>query len=118
MQKLSSTKVAEVLHQVGPAMRALSEENQALKEKVAHYERRDRVTKIASVMQQKNLDPESSYEDKIETLMKPESNLDVIEQAIDLSAPQIKLAALSDQAGNAGGGADQAADTFISGILE
>ncbi len=112
MNKLSSTKVAEVLAQVPVALRAQAEEIASLKEKVAHYEKRDRVVKIASAMQQKNLDPETSYDDKIENLMGSD-NLDVVEKAIELSAPQVKLAALSDHHGNP----SNAEDAFAAGLL-
>jgi ribosomal protein S7 len=113
MNKLSSTKVAEVLAQVPIALRAQQDEISALKEKVAHYEKRDRVIKIASAMQAKNLDPETSYSDKIENLM-GSNDLDVVEKAIEFSAPQIKLAALSDSPGNAG----SAEDAFVAGLLD
>jgi hypothetical protein len=69
MNKLSSTKVAEVLAQVPVALRAQQEEIAQLKEKIAHYEKRDRVIKIASAMQTKNLDPDTSYDEKVENLM-------------------------------------------------
>lgn len=113
MNKLSSTKVAEVLAQVPIALRALSEENQALKEKVAHYEKMDRVTKIASVMEQKNLNPDTSFDEKVAALME-RTDLDVYEKAIDLSAPQIKLASLSDHHGNP----STAADAFMAVLME
>lgn len=113
MQKLASTKVAEVLAQVPVALRAQQEEIAQLREKVAHYEKRDRVIKIASAMQAKNLDPETSYEEKITNLMDSE-NLDVVEKAIDLSAPQIKLAALTDHPGNA----SDAESAFIAGLVD
>lgn len=113
MNKLSSTKVAEVLAQVPVALRAQQEEIAQLKEKIAHYEKRDRVVKIASAMQQKNLDPETSYDEKIENLMGSD-NLDVVEKAIELSAPQVKLAALSDHPGNP----SNAEDAFVQGLLD
>ncbi len=112
MNKLSSDKVAEVLGQVGPTLRALSEENQGLKEKLAHYQKRERVEKLATIMEQKHLDPETSYDDKVESLMAAD-DLDVYEKAVDLSAPQIKLAHLSDNYGN---GSD-AASSFESAIV-
>lgn len=112
MQKLSSTKVAEVIRQVGPTLRALSEENQTLKEKLAHYEKRDRVEKIASAMEAKNLDPETSFDEKVERLMASDE-LGTYEKAIELSAPQIKLAALSDDPGNP----SDAASIFAAGIV-
>ncbi len=114
MNKIAHTKVAEVLSQVGPALRALREENDVLTEKLAHYEKQARVQKIASNMQAKNLNPESSFEEKVDSLMGEDNGkLDVIEQAIDMSAPQVKLAALSDHPSN---GTD-AADAFHSVIL-
>jgi len=113
MNKLSSDKVAEVLGQVGPALRALSEENTGLKEKLAFYERRDRATKIASEMTRKNLDPESTFEEKVANLMQPDSNLDVVEQAVIMSAKQVKLASISENHGST----VDAADAFAVGIL-
>lgn len=113
MNKLSSTKVAEVLAQVPVALRALSQENQGLREKLAHYEKMDRATKIASAMQTKNLSPDTSYDEKVELLM-GRDDLDVYEKAIDLSAPQIKLASLSDHPGNA----SNAEDAFIAGLMD
>lgn len=112
MNKLSSTKVAEVLAQVPTALRAQQEQIAELKEKIAHYEKVERVTKIASAMQQKNLDPDTTYDEKIETLM-GRDDLDVYEKAIDLAAPQIKLAALSDHPGNV----SSAEDAFAAGLL-
>jgi hypothetical protein len=112
MNKLSSVKVAEVLAQVPQALRALSEENQSLKEKIAHYERRDRVTKIASQMTEKNLNPESSMEEKIASLMSAD-DLDAYEKAIELSAPQVKLAALHDDPGSS----VDAESNFLAGLM-
>lgn len=97
--KLSSEQVGGVLRQVGPALRALSEENAALKEKLAHHERRERVEKIASTMDAKNLEPELSHDEKVERLMGA-GDLDVVEKAVDLSSQQVKLASLSDYPGD------------------
>lgn len=113
MNKLSSTKVAEVLAQVPVALRAQQAEIAELKEKIAHFEKRDRVVKIASAMQTKNLDAETSYEEKVASLMDSD-NLDVVEKAIEFSAPQVKLAALSDHPGNP----SNAEDAFVAGLLD
>lgn len=99
MDKLSAEKVAEVLSQVSPALRALSEENSGLKEKVAHYELMERAEKLAGVMEEKGLDSQISHDEKVQRLMKTE-DLDVVEKAVDLSAPQFKLAHVSDNPGN------------------
>lgn len=113
MNKLSSDKVAGILGQVGPALRAQQVEITDLKEKVAYYERRDRATKIASDMTRKNLDPETTFEEKVAHLMQPETNLDVLEQAVSMSAQQVKLASLSDHPGSS----LDAAAAFEAGIM-
>jgi len=113
MNKLASTKVAEVLAQVPIALRAQQDEIASLKEKLAHYEKRDRVTKIASAMQTKNLDPDTTYDQKVENLMGSE-DLDVFEKAIELSAPQIKVASLSDHQGNP----NDAETAFAQGLMD
>jgi hypothetical protein len=111
------TKLAEqafaVLQNVGPALRALSEENTALKEKVAYYQKKDKVEKLAADMHSKNLDPDTSFEQKVEGLMEqPDDQLEVVQKAVDLSAQQIKVAALSDHPGN-GSDAKTAFETAI-----
>ncbi len=101
IQKLSSDDVRAALSQVGPTLRALSEENESLKVKLAHFEKKERVEKLASTMQRKGLDPETSVEEKVAALMRRD-NLDVLEEAVSLSAPQMKLAEVSDHPGNPG----------------
>lgn len=115
MNKIAHTKVAEVLAQVGPTLRAQQEQIHALTTKLAHYEKAAKVQKLANEMQAKNLDPESSFEDKVDGLMaKDDSQLDVIEQAINMSAPQVKLAALSDHPSD-GGDAESRYHALIMG---
>jgi hypothetical protein len=112
MIKLSSAQVQAVATQAAQALRHLSAENEQLKEKVAFYQRQDRAEKIASVMMEKNLDPELTYQEKVAKLM-ANGNLDVVEEAVGLAAQQVKLAALSDIPGSA----TDAASAFEAGIL-
>lgn len=112
MNKIASTKVAQVLSQVGPALRALAQENHDLREKLAHYQKRDRAEKIASEMETKQLNPGTSFQEKVAQLMQ-QDDLQVVEKAVELSAPQIKLAALTDEPGNAA----SAEDAFAAGIM-
>jgi hypothetical protein len=119
--KMSSEQVGQILGQVPTTLRAqqqkiasLREENADLKEKVAHYERKVRVEKIASVMEEKGLDPETTLEDKVSNLMSSETDLDIVEKAIQLSAPQVKLASISDNPGNA----SDAKSAFEMAIME
>ena len=57
-------------------------------------------SKLAKTMEEKGFDPQISHEEKVQRLMDAD-DLDVVEKAIDLSAPQFKLASVSDNPGNA-----------------
>lgn len=107
MNKISSEQAGQILAQVAPTLRAqqgaiesLTAEKQELTEKVAFYQRRERAEKIATQLEAKGLDPETSFTQKVEGLMSTDKNLDVIEEAVGMSAPQMKLASLSDSPGN------------------
>lgn len=115
MIKVSSQQLQEVLQQGAETIRHLSAENQTLKEKVASHDRQIRVEKIASDMEAKRLDPESTYAEKVAKLLQ-RSNLDAVEEAVGLAAQQVKLASLSDDPGN--GDISNAAGRFIAGLLE
>lgn len=112
MNKLSSDDVRGTLAQVGPTLRAMSEENLGLKTKLAHYQKMERVAKLASSMQKKGLNPETTMEEKVAALMQRD-NLNVIEEAVNMSAPQIKLAEVSDHPGSS----HDAATAFVSAIM-
>jgi len=107
MQKISSEQAAQILGQVGPTLRAQQQKIQSQEatigeqqEKLAFYQRRERAEKIAMLLEAKGLAPETNFQQKVDGLMDPAQDLDVIEKAVDMSAPQIKLASLSDNPGN------------------
>lgn len=114
MIKLSQEQVGQVAGQAARAIRELAAENNQLKEKVASWERRERAEKIASEMQAKNLDPDTSFADKVQKLMSSNQDLDVVEQAVGLASQQVKLAALTDLPGSP----SDAASAFEQAILE
>lgn len=95
MNKTAQAQAGQMMKLAAENLRALSEENQELKTKVSHYEKKARVEKIASSMEAKGLEPELSMEDKIAGLLKRD-DLSVVEEAISMSAPQMKLASVSD----------------------
>jgi len=109
MNKLSASKLAEVLQEVGPVIRAQAEEIQELRTKLAAYERRDRLTKVAAKMQEKGLDA-----DPIEDIIEKLSNLDdrtltTREDAVDMFGPDMGARlGLSDAASNASANAIEA----------
>jgi predicted transcriptional regulator len=87
MNKISSQDAASRLKQAGAAIRNLSQERRELQEKLASYEKKDRVVKIARDMEEKGLSSELTFEQKVATLEKA-PRLDVTEEAIKLAAPQ------------------------------
>jgi len=110
MNKISSKDASTLLKQAGTAIRSLAKERDGLREKVASYEKQDRVVKIARDMEDKGLQNELSYEEKVAALHKAE-NLQVTEEAVKLAAPQNQiLARLSDEPGE---GASSAFEQFI-----
>ena len=118
MNKYSGAEVGQVMKLAAENLRALSEENQGLKTKVAAFEKKARAEKIASAMHQKGLDPDMSLEEKVEALQKRE-DLDVMEQAVGMQASQMKLASVAEDSrvaveGDDTGGA--ATDAFAANL--
>lgn len=117
MEKISNVQVGQMMKAAAASLRSLSERNQQLEEKVASYERKGRVEKIASQMEEKNLQPELTFEEKVAGLLKKE-NLDAVEEAIGMSAPQIKSASVHEDTGMTieGGESDSAANAFATAL--
>jgi hypothetical protein len=95
MDKMSNVEVGQVLKLSAGTIRALSEENQNLKTKVSHFEKRAQAEKIATAMEDKRLQPELDYKQKVAGLMERD-DLEVVEQAVGLTAPQMKLASVAE----------------------
>lgn len=117
MKKLSNVEVGQMTKLAAENLRGLSEENQELRTKLASYEKRDRVEKIAAAMEEKGLEPESSLEDKVAALMKRD-DLDVVEQAVGMTAPQMKIASVhnDDNVEVEGGDGSPAEQTFLNNL--
>lgn len=118
MNKTSSAQAGQMMKLAAENLRALSEENQDLKTKVSHYEKKDRAERIAVKMEEKGLEPELSMQDKIAGLLKRD-DLSVVEEAVGMSAPQMKLASVSNDERVAVEGDDSggsASDAFASNL--
>lgn len=96
--KISSAQVAQLSKLAADNLRALSgenvhlrNENAELKTKVAAFEKRARVEKLATAMEEKGLNPDTSFEQKVAELMNRD-NLDAVEEAVGMAAPQTKIA--------------------------
>lgn len=112
-EKISAAQAAQVYSEVPGVLRTLVserngllEKNAALRKENAEFKRRDRIEKIARSMHDKGIDPGSSLEekeDRIKQAAERGRSLDVIEEAIDMTAPNGDLAKLAEeQPGNGG----------------
>ena len=118
MDKISNQQAAALTKVAATTLRALSEENKALREKVASYQKQARAEKIAAMMEEKGINTELDYSAKVASILERD-DLTVLEEAVGMSAPQMKLASVDDDgepvtdtdAGN------QAASTFAMGLV-
>ena len=123
MNKVSSAQAGQMTKLAASALRAFSEENhslkaenQDLKTKVAHFERKEHAEKIASMMEDKGLNPELSYEEKVASILKRD-DLRVLEEAVSMSTPQMKIAGINDNEVVVEGGVHgQAEASFAAGL--
>jgi hypothetical protein len=119
MEKLSQTKTASFLKQAAATIRSqkedndtLSAENSDLREKIAGFEREQRVEAIARDMEDKGLNDALDFNEKVASL-REQDNLDVMEEAVKVASPQTPgLHFQTDDDAPAGSGAS-AFETFI-----
>lgn len=119
INKISAVKVATVTKIAAENLRALSAENQELREKLSFFLKKDHAERIASEMEEKGLESELSFGEKVSGLMN-RSNLDVIEEAVGMSAPQMKIATVTDRFlsadGSASGSQTAAEANFLANL--
>lgn len=101
LNKISTVQAGQMMKTAAENLRALSGENTALKaerdealQKVAAFELDKRVERVAQAMEAKGLNPELSMAEKVASLRQHEK-LDVLEEAVSLTAPQMKLASVA-----------------------
>jgi len=104
-QKINKAQVAQLHKLASSTIRALSEENVSLRksnteliEKVAAFEKKARAEKIASAMEEKGINPDVSFQQKVDELL-GRNNLDVLEEAVGMAAPQMKIASIHEDSG-------------------
>lgn len=128
-EKISAAKVAQVYSEVPGVLRALATERDALLEKNAALQaelnsiRQDeRIVKIARAMEDKQIDIGESFEDRVERIKEAAAqgkSLDVIEEAVEMTAPQHGFAKLGSELepGN-GDGRTQLEAYLLGGLSE
>lgn len=120
MNKISQAEVGQMMKLSADSLRALSEENQGLKTKVAHFEKKEHAEKIAHLMEEKSIESELTFQEKVAGLLKRD-NLEVVEEAVGFTASQQKLASVYEEArvpteGSTEDGGGSAALTFASNL--
>lgn len=103
LNKISTVQAGQMMKTAAENLRALSEENKTLKTerdealtKVASFELDKRIERVAKKMEEKGLNPEMSMEEKVASLRQHEK-LEVLEEAVSLTAPQMKLASVAGE---------------------
>lgn len=124
MNKISQVQAGQMMKLAAENLRSLSVENKSLADerdellqKVASFEHEKRVEKVAKAMESKGLNPDLSFDEKIASLRQHEK-LEVLEEAVNLSAPQMKLASVEGgtEVVVEGGEADAALNAFAANL--
>jgi hypothetical protein len=116
MEKLSNVQIGQMMKVASDGLRALSEELVSAKTKLAHFERKERAEKIATQMEEKSLNSDLSFEEKVAHLMGQE-NLDVIEQAVGMSNTNMNSFSLTDKVAHVGDGSSET-DVLVDAFAE
>lgn len=126
-EKISAAQAAQVYAEVPGVLRALSAERDDLQTKLAAAERqisefktRDRIEKIAHKMEEKHLDVGNDFEDRVARIKEATAkgrSLDVIEEAVDMTAPQGGLGKLGSATEPGNGDSATELVAFILGDL-
>ena len=97
MSTINSNSTKEVLAQVPEVLRALVEENTKLASVIAEYERRGEAEEIVSMMDARGFSDRSvPFKTKVAALLSSKKDLNVVKEALALSAPDLSFASISD----------------------
>lgn len=119
MEKLSNEQVAELLTDASKTIREQSTEIQALRDKVAGMELRDRAVKIAAAMHEKGTQLDTPRDVLVAQLEKEAAagRLDSIEKAVEMIGPdmwkQARAGSNPNPNSDAGGGAGSQFESYI-----
>ena len=123
--KLSASQVHAVLSEVPSTLMSLVEERDDALEKLAYaieelerYRSEERMSKLAAKMEDRGFHPGNSFEDTIDFLSKKAEagELDVVEQAVDMSAPDRPIGWLGETGG--GNSADELTSYCLGELVE
>ena len=114
MSTINSDSTKEVLAQVPEVLRALVEENTKLASALAEYERRGEAEEIVTLMDARGFSDKSTpFKKKVAALLASKKDLNVVKEALALSAPDLSFASISDVPTNSD--ATSAFENFLLG---
>jgi hypothetical protein len=87
MDKISTEKAQALLKTAGATIRDQNEEIVDLRQKLAAKNREDRVRGVANMMEEKELAPDLTFEQKL-AHVRDAGNLEAVEEAVKLATPQ------------------------------
>jgi hypothetical protein len=97
MKTLDPNSKKEVLDQVPRVLRALVEENTKLASALADYERREKAEEIVGMMDARGFsDKTTPFKTKVAAVLSSKKDLNVVKEALALSAPDLSFASISD----------------------
>lgn len=116
MQKLSADKVAQVLLDAKDALLSLTQERDTLAVKCASMERKEDARKLASVMHNKGIRLDTSFDELVADLEKDAESgrFPVIQEAVELVGPDMGMRSQTLKDDVPGGGAS-ALESYIYG---
>lgn len=125
-EKISAAQAWQVYSEVPGVLRSLVTERDGLREKLAsaqrqlsEYKERDRIEKIARMMEEKRIDYGADFDEKCVRIKEAASrgrSLDAIEEAVNMTAPSGEFAKLGsdEEVGNG----STAIEAYLLGGLE
>ena len=97
MSTMNPDSTKEVLAQVPEVLRALVEENTKLASVLAEYEKREKAEEIVAMMDARGFsDKAVPFKKKVAALLASKKDLDVVKEALALSAPDLSFASISE----------------------
>jgi len=109
MQKISSQQARGLLKTASVVIRKLAAERDDLRSENEGFKKEARARQIAQDMEEKGLNGDLSFEEKVASL-KVRDNLDVTEEAVKMASPQAQLFDVGD---DTAGSSLSAFETYI-----